>query len=859
MIMSISKGRYLTLVSVFLAGIALSVILFTVARGWERQRLEQQFYSLSSDRADAINKELEDILETLSSVSSLYLASQSVERDEFHKFVKGVVTFHPDILSVDWIPRVPGSKRLEFEDMAHKEGYPDFQITGLNNSGKLVKNFQHEEYFPIYYTEPFKENKILFGFDVASDPIRKKAMDEAQDKETFSATSRIKLIRNIPNDFGCRIFLPIYRNDMPHDTPENRKQNLTGFVSALFAIGNTIETSLKGLAPRAIDIYLYDENAAEGQRFLYFHPSRSRKHPLRLIDTEKMNRDDEFSWSTTLDATGKRWKLICRPSPEFFTSNKFWQSWVILIAGILLTCVLTVYLHEVWSRTKKIERLVNERTAALVQASEFLNIVVESLTHPFYIIDANTYVVTMANSAAHFGPLTHNTTCYELTHKNYRPCSDVAICPIEEVKRTKKPVTVEHIHRDKDGNARNVEIHSFPLFNKSGNVVQIIEYCLDITERKKTEAKVLQLSRAIEQSPAVVVITNTAGNIQYANPKFQKVTGYSQEEVIGKNPRILKSGTLSKSIYKQLWDTVSSGNEWSGEFQNKKKDGTPYWESALISPVKNSEGVITNFIKVAEDVTARKETEARLKNAKEELELKNLELQKLDKLKSEFVSTVSHELRTPLSITKEGISLILDEIPGKINEQQSRVLVTAKNNIDRLARIISDLLDISKIEAGKVELKKETINIVSLVRQVIQAFEPKIAEKKLSIKINAPKNVVNAYADSDRVVQIITNLVSNALKFTKEGRIEISVLDKDGDVECSVADTGIGIAKENIPKLFEKFQQFGRVAGPGEKGTGLGLSIAKALVGLHKGKIWIESEIDKGTTITFSIPKGKVS
>jgi signal transduction histidine kinase len=239
--------------------------------------------------------------------------------------------------------------------------------------------------------------------------------------------------------------------------------------------------------------------------------------------------------------------------------------------------------------------------------------------------------------------------------------------------------------------------------------------------------------------------------------------------------------------------------------------------------------------------------------AKKEMEKANKELQKLDQLKSDFVSTVSHELRTPLSITKEALSLVLDRIPGEINEKQSTILNTAKSNIDRLANIINELLDISKIEAGKVEIKRKLLDIVAIVKQVVSGFEEQAKEKNLKLKTDFSASEIEIYADPDKMIQIFTNLVNNAIKFTEKGSIEISVKELEGKIECAVSDTGIGISQDNLPKVFDKFQQFGRVIGSGERGTGLGLSIVKGLVDTHKGNIRVESQLGKGTKFTFTL------
>ena len=226
-----------------------------------------------------------------------------------------------------------------------------------------------------------------------------------------------------------------------------------------------------------------------------------------------------------------------------------------------------------------------------------------------------------------------------------------------------------------------------------------------------------------------------------------------------------------------------------------------------------------------------------------------------EKLKDEFIGTVSHELRTPLSISKEGISLVLDKIPGPINEEQARILTISKKNMERLARIINSLLDISRIESGKIRAGKEAFNIIPITMQVIRVFEPKIRDKGLGLRADLPQNDIIVHGDPDGIAHALTNLISNALKFTDRGEVRISVKNAGENVEISVADTGVGIAKNNIPKLFEKFQQFARVDGPGEKGTGLGMAIARGIVAAHKGRIWAESEPGKGTKITFTLPK----
>lgn len=232
------------------------------------------------------------------------------------------------------------------------------------------------------------------------------------------------------------------------------------------------------------------------------------------------------------------------------------------------------------------------------------------------------------------------------------------------------------------------------------------------------------------------------------------------------------------------------------------------------------------------------------------------ERKRLESLKDEFVSTVSHELRTPLTIIREGVSQVYEGILGAVNDDQRRFLAMSLEGIDRLGRVVDDLLDISKIEASKMRLKKEIVDMTQLVRDISAGFEFRARQRGVEIRINVPNHKVEIMADRDKMTQIFTNLIHNALKFTAKGWVEVSIAERNGFVECGVSDTGSGISPEDLPKVFGKFQQFGREVGPGGKGTGLGLAICKGIAELHQGTISVQSKVNRGTRFIVTLPKG---
>ncbi len=428
--------------------------------------------------------------------------------------------------------------------------------------------------------------------------------------------------------------------------------------------------------------------------------------------------------------------------------------------------------------------------------------------------------------------------CYEILHNFKEVCVG---CPYEMTKKDALP-RVEEAYFEELGKPFLITIS--PLFDEEGKVKGCVHIAKDISEIKKAEVRIRELTRAVEQSPSEVVITDLNGNITYVNPRFTELTGYSAEEVLGKNPRLLKSGRLSPEEYRGLWETISGGEIWRGELYNMKKNGESYWETASISPIKNGMGINTHYIKAGEDITAKKEAERKLR------ELMNARM--------EFTSMVSHELRTPLAAIKESIAIVAEEAAGGLNKEQHAFLDTAKRNVDRLARLINDVLDFQKLDAGKVKLKKEECDISVMIEEVFASMRSIAFEKGLSIKLKPGKDMDKVKCDRDRITQVITNLVNNAIKFTGKGNITIQSSRVEGgrEVFVSVEDTGCGISAENMKRLFRKYEQITKGNDRGAVGTGLGLSISKEIVERHGGRIWAESVLGKGSKFIFTIPIG---
>jgi PAS domain S-box-containing protein len=378
------------------------------------------------------------------------------------------------------------------------------------------------------------------------------------------------------------------------------------------------------------------------------------------------------------------------------------------------------------------------------------------------------------------------------------------------------------------------------------NLPHILTITRDISYRKAITEKLVKLSHAVEQSPTLVEITDTKGNIEYVNPKFTETTGYSLEEVVGKNLRILKSGHTTAKEYENLWNTISSGREWRGEFHNKRKDGTLYWEQASISSIKNSEGKITHYLAIKSDITEKKKIVDELIKTKE----KAVES---DRLKSAFLANMSHEIRTPMNGIL-GFSSLLSE-PGLGKEEQQEYIKLIQVSGARMLNLISEIIDISKIESGMMEISLQQVNVNEKVGFVFNLLKLDAEEKSIQLtckSIEFPD--LYLITDPEKLYAILTNLVKNAIKYTDKGSIEFGYNIKNETVEFFVKDSGIGIPLDRHAAIFERFIQVDITNIQARHGAGLGLAIAKAFVTLLGGEIWLESQEGIGTTFHFTLP-----
>lgn len=360
----------------------------------------------------------------------------------------------------------------------------------------------------------------------------------------------------------------------------------------------------------------------------------------------------------------------------------------------------------------------------------------------------------------------------------------------------------------------------------------------------------LNFQKSALDEHAIVSITDEKGKITYVNEKFCVISGYSKEELLGKNHRVLKSDEHDDEFFKTLWFVIKNGKTWRGEVKNRKKDGSFYWVSATVVPFLNEEGNPFKYISIRTDITKRKKIEEDLINAKEKADESN-------KVKSEFLANMSHELRTPLNGVIGMANIALENEKDK---KQRLYLEKIDLSANILLKIINDLLDYSKIEAGKLPIENIEFNVDTLLQSVADLVSVKAYEKDLELLFNRDMRIPKVLiGDSLRISQVLVNIIGNSIKFTENGDVSLEVRFENCEnhrifLQFIVKDTGIGMDEKTLNNIFNSFTQADASTSRKYGGTGLGLTITKNLVELMGGKISVESEVNIGSTFIVTLP-----
>ena len=368
---------------------------------------------------------------------------------------------------------------------------------------------------------------------------------------------------------------------------------------------------------------------------------------------------------------------------------------------------------------------------------------------------------------------------------------------------------------------------------------KVEERTVELQKEKDTSEKLAQdlqkFQLAVENVHDQIIITDPEGHIIYANRVIESNTGFTRKEILGKKPGELWGGHMDKKFYARMWKTIKEKKKvWEGELTNTRKNGETYIAALSIAPINDKEGIVRFFVGIERDVTVEKE---------------------IDRMKTEFISVASHQLRTPLSAIKWFTEMLLSEDAGKLTAEQQKFLQQVYRSNERMIELVNALLNVSRIEQGRIAIDPKPTNLTALVNEVLTELEPKIQEKKLNIVMSKHERLPKISVDQKLIRQVYANLLSNAVKYTPEkGEISILISKKGDEVISQIRDTGYGIPIDQQSRVFTKFFRADNILKVSAEGTGLGLYIVKSVVESSGGKIWFQSEEGKGSTFWFTLP-----
>lgn len=391
------------------------------------------------------------------------------------------------------------------------------------------------------------------------------------------------------------------------------------------------------------------------------------------------------------------------------------------------------------------------------------------------------------------------------------------------------------------------------IVDKSGNPIKMIGTVQDVTQMRIAEQDLKKYQLAVEDASDHITITDLNGIIIYANPAVERITGFPLKEVIGKkagSPE-LWGGLMDKDFYKKLWQTIKVEKKaFNGEIKNKRKDGSEFYTLASIYPVLDENKNVAFFVENHRDITKEKELQRiRERQLKHEVELEQKE--------RDFVSLASHQLLTPLTLISGYISMLISGKLGKINAEAKKYLEESFQSTQSMSDLVKHLLATSRIESGNIKLEKTNFDLNQLARNIFIELKPKLDAKGLTYKLPTKANRILVRADKEQTRQVIINILDNAIKYTKSGVITLDASSKNGMGRISISDTGIGISKEALPHIFEKFYMSQNWLLTQSESHRLGLYISKLLLDLIGGTIFVESKEGQGTTLTVALPLAK--
>ena len=884
--------------SVLLASLLITFNAWYFARGEVAKRAKARF----DFRVKTIETEIYEHLQAyeflLRGESALFAVSDDVTREDWRTYVMKlqINQYYQGIQGIGFSKRILPSEKAAHIRQIRSEGFPQYTIK---------PDGERPEYTSIIFLEPFDwRNQRALGYDMFSEPTRKEAMIRARDTGIAALSDKVTLVQETSKDIqaGFLIYLAVYRKGEPLETLEQRRKALMGYVYSPFRMNDFI----KGILAEKqgyVNLQIFDGDKPIGETLLYQSDTAEEPH----------NHSESRHFATNqsiLEYAGHRWLL-------FFVSSKYFEENIdtgftkfILWLGITISLLLfgmvlsltksrnqTVALNsttldlkksniglkkeiterkQVEEALKKSEKLHKESDRKLAEEtlrnSELrLRTLVQTIPDLIWLKDKDgVYLSCNTMFERFFGAKEADIvgkTDYDFVD---RKLADFFLEHDRKAMAAGKPTSNEEwVTFADDAHRAFLQTIKTPMHDSQGTLIGVLGIGRDITERKRAEEALRESEssmRAITDSAQdAILMMDPEGRISYWNPAAERILGYTSAEAIGQNLHALivplryhEAHYAALPVFQQKGQGAAVGKTLDLEAQ--RKDGKEISVQLSLSALQIKSA--WHAVGILRDITERKEIELGLKNAHEDLEALADELKHTTRVKSDFLASMSHELRTPLNAVI-GFSQVLQDLDfGPLNDKQKEYVLDILESGKHLLSLINDILDLSKVEAGKMELQLSPVVVGDLLVGSLVMIKEKAMKHGITLKTDIPEELSHfkMLADERKFKQILFNLLSNASKFTPDGgAITLSarrMAEGAGEViQVSVKDTGIGITPENQGKVFGSFYQVLGGLTSKTSGTGLGLPLARSFANLLGGRMWVESEGEgTGSQFYFTLP-----
>lgn len=797
----------------------------------ERGLLETQFSRDSSDRFGLIASELSRAEGAVTSMAALYAGSMNVVRGEFRASAQTVLAHYSGIHALQWVPVVTAAQRPAHERDGQRGARPDYRITELQGPAA-----DREVYYPVFFVEPYGPSELALGYDLGSEQAPLDALMRARDTGRRSATSWSGQAQETSTQDSILLVQPIFLDTVVTATLQDRRAALEGFIVAVIHIGPIVEQALEQIAAGGLDIWLYD-NSTFRRELLYRHASRTRavgqsspadpgQAPEGLVERQRHRFAD------------RDWGLVFTPTAAYTQARLTIVPLGTLILGLLFTALMTGYLTTISRRASRVGRVLRESEATVRDLFDNSRDLIQS--------------VGPDGKFRYVNRVWRETLGYDESEIIHLNVQDV-ITPVDRDRWKKMHAQlmagedvglVEMTLESKSG--RRIEVEGSVNCKMSGGVPMHTRGIFrDVTMRKRAET---ERDKFFNVSLLLLCIAGTDGFFRRLNPTWQRTLGYSLDELYSKpfmefvHPEDREATNVEIEKLSQGVDTVYFENRY------RCKDGSYRWLAWACPAAAPGSDLL---YAAARDITELRKAELELRKTKDQAEAAN-------RAKSQFIANMSHELRTPLNAILGYTFLIRREAVGEgwgsLLDDLHRI--DAAGN--QLLMMINDVLDLSKIEAGRMDLLYEDFDVSEVIESVITTIQPLADARDNELVAHIAPEVGLMCADPTRTRQILLNLLSNACKFTKKGVISVNVRSsvREGSewMTFEVADTGIGMTPVQMTNIFDEFTQADTSTTRRYGGTGLGLPIARRFCTMMGGRIHVSGALGQGSTFTVELP-----